>query len=282
MARIIAILIPEVMTRCLRAKRNATLFGVRILSGALLLLCLGGAWYFVRNDIADYSAFKLLTETAARQRRYRVWALKSFLVFSGLTVICLATLGRLRGLTTLPPEFHALSESIPSILGHLRLPTKGFVARFGAALLVVFLITLLVRLVIRVIAKKALADKPKLFVFGDIEPLMPRNWQESAHAALLALNAGLSEELFFRLLLPLLVTLLLGNALFGFVVATLIFGAIHFYQGPVGVVATTVLGFVFVDLYLWTGNLWVAVCAHILSDMIGLVIRPAIATALQR
>jgi len=42
-------------------------------------------------------------------------------------------------------------------------------------------------------------------------------------------------------------------------------------------VAATVLGFVFSELYLGTGNLWVAVCAHILFGMIGVVIRPAIA-----
>jgi uncharacterized protein len=242
---------------------------VRILSALMLLVCIGAVWYFVRNDIADYAAFKLLTETAERQRRYRAWVLKSFLLFGGLTVVCLAIVGRLRGLRVLPPEFASLAQSIHAVLGNVPVPSGGFVVGFGAALLV--------GLIAGVLAVKVIKHKSKVVVAGDIEPLMPRNWQESAHVALLSLNAGFSEELFFRLLLPLLLTLLFGKPVLAFVVAGVTFGAIHAYQGAIGIAATSVLGFALTGLYLWTGNLWAAVCAHILLDMIGLVIRPAIA-----
>jgi uncharacterized protein len=253
-----------------------------ILAGLLLLLCLGAIWYFVRTDVADYAAFKLLTETADRQKRYRVWVLKSFLLFSGGSVICLALLGRLRALVTLPPEFRAFSEYLQAALGTRRLLGNGFVAGL--------VVTLLVGLIAGGVARAFIARKSKPSVamkdvarestpgaLGDIEPLMPRNGQETAHTALLSLNAGLSEELFFRLLLPLLLTLLFGHAVLAFVLAALVFGMVHVYQGTVGVVTTTILGLGFTVLYLATGNLWIAVGAHIFFDMIGMVFRPMIA-----
>ena len=54
----------------------------------LLLLCLAMLWWFLRNDAAEYAAFKKLTDTRERQRCYRHWVLKSFLVFSGTTFVC--------------------------------------------------------------------------------------------------------------------------------------------------------------------------------------------------
>jgi uncharacterized protein len=248
---------------------------MRIVEGFLLFLCLVAMWYFVRNDIADYAAFKLFTETADRQRRYRVWVLKSFLFFCGTTLACLAILGRLRALTVLPPEFHALSASLQLAIGKRQLPGTDFLVGFSAALLM--------GLVVGTLAMKTAERKSRpAVVLGDIEPLMPRNWPETAHTAVLSLNAGLSEELFFRLLLPLLMTLLIGKALPAFICAAIIFGAIHIYQGAVGVVATTVLGFAFTGLYLWTGDLWIVVCGHALLDLIGLVIRPTIVRAIRR
>jgi len=103
---------------------------------------------------------------------------------------------------------------------------------------------------------------------------MPRNRAETAHTAVLALNAGFGEELFFRLLLPLLLTLVLRNALAAFAIAAAIFGAIHLYQGVVGVLATALLGAAFAVLYLWTGSLWIAMGAHASVDLLSLVVRP--------
>jgi membrane protease YdiL (CAAX protease family) len=243
---------------------------MRAVAAGLLLLCLGALWYFVRDDIAEYAAFKRLTETMDRQRRYRVWVLKSFLLFSGATIVGLLILGRLHALATLPAEFRPFSESIRSLLGDGQLlRSGGFLAGFGAALLT--------GLIAGAVAVKLRFGRFKPCVAADIEPLMPRNGPEIAHAALLAVNAGLSEELFFRLLIPLLLTLLLGNAAAGFVIATTVFGAIHVYQGLVGVATTTILGGLLAGLYLWTGNLWIAVAMHALLDVLGLVVRPSIA-----
>jgi membrane protease YdiL (CAAX protease family) len=103
---------------------------------------------------------------------------------------------------------------------------------------------------------------------------MPRNAAESGWAALLSLNAGLSEELMFRLVLPLLLAGLLHHVLLAFVIATIAFGLMHLYQGVAGVLATTLLGAVFVCLYLWTGSLWITMATHAGLDVFALVLRP--------
>ena len=91
----------------------------------------------------------------------------------------------------------------------------------------------------------ATARRPQPKILGDVEPLFPRNPDERRWTALIGANAGVGEELFFRLMLPLLITLVTGNASLAFAAAGLIFGLVHFYQGWVGILATTVAGFVF-------------------------------------
>jgi uncharacterized protein len=242
-----------------------------VLASALLILCLGALWWFVRDDVAEYAAFKLFTETADRQRRYRVWVLKSFLLFSGLTVTALAILGRLGSLSTLPPELAALSQTLRSVVTTHDL-SAGFLAGFLGAVVV----GVAAGGAVAAMAAKRKPVTSKAVVVGDIEALMPRNGAETAHTALLSLNAGLSEELFFRLLLPLLLTMVLGNAVAAFVGAAIVFGLVHVYQGWIGVLATTILGLVLTALYLWTGSIWIAIGAHALLDLMGLVVRPTV------
>ena len=102
--------------------------------GILLAACLGILWQFVRKDHAEYAAFKLLTETADRQRCYRDWAVKSFLLFTGSTVILLAVLRRLGAMIALPNEFHALSLQVQSHVPRTQLPSRGFLIGFGFAI----------------------------------------------------------------------------------------------------------------------------------------------------
>jgi membrane protease YdiL (CAAX protease family) len=239
----------------------------------LLLLCLAALWWFVRNDASEYAAFKKLTGTADRQRCYRIWVLKSFLVFSGATLVCLSVLHRLRTLMYLPIEFFSMNARLSSLIPAAQMPSSSFLIGFScAAVLTGILLGV-------VLAKK---HKTSHVMLGDIEPLMPRNAAETGWAALLALNAGLSEELFFRLLLPLLLVGLLHHPLPAFVIATILFGLVHIYQGTVGVVFTTLIGVVFACLYLWTGSLWIVIAAHAGLDLLGLVVRPTIMRALHR
>ncbi len=245
---------------------------MRVLTTVLLLLCLAALWYFVRNDSADYATFKLLTETADRQRRYIIWALRSFALFCGGTVLCLTILGRLHTLVIFPTEFSALASLTRILVPKHSFDNTGLIAGFIGALIG----GLLIGIVIAKRSQKAKAQSVQPIYLGDIEPLMPRNWPETGCTALLSLNAGLSEELFFRLLLPLLITLLTGNTIAAFAASVVIFGFVHIYQGAVGVVSTTLLGLIFTAVYLWTGSIWIAAAGHACLDLVGLVIRPSL------
>jgi len=242
-----------------------------LLPAALLLACLAALAWYTRQDIAEYTAFKRLTETAERQRSYRRWTLKAFVLFAGGALVCLAGLGRLGAVLSLPPEFAPLAararaalplgEVGPILLGAV---VGGMVG--GAALAAV-------------LAQRGAAKAPQI---GDIDALMPRNGAESLWAAVISLNAGVSEELFFRLLLPLLLALLTGNVVAAFALAAIVFGLVHVYQGWAGVLATGFLGLVFGGFYLVTGSLLAAMAAHAILDLFGLVVRPTLVRMLRR
>jgi len=68
---------------------NVSPANARLIQLLLLALCLGALAWFVRDDIADYRAFKLLTDTKDRQQRYLVWVLRAFLLFCGATIVSL-------------------------------------------------------------------------------------------------------------------------------------------------------------------------------------------------
>lgn len=248
-------------------------------TGLLLLLNLALLWWFVRKDGAEYAAFKKLTATADRQRTYRQWVMKSFLVFSGASLLSLLILRRLDSLMWIPGEFVSLATRVRSLMPAMHAPDLEFVLGFVAAAMLAGILfgVLLAR---RLKAKPATPEHPG--TLASIEPLMPRNAAETAWTALLSINAGLSEELFFRLLLPLLLASLLQNALLGFVVATLLFGLVHVYQGVAGILMTAILGGILACLYLWTGSLWVVIAVHAGIDLLGLVVRPTLTRLLHR
>jgi membrane protease YdiL (CAAX protease family) len=117
------------------------------------------------------------------------------------------------------------------------------------------------------------------FRIGRFPDVTPASRGDFLPAILLSVSAGISEELFFRLFVPLLVALVSGSALLGCVVATLLFGALHRYQGAGGVIATTLVGAVLAYVYLASGALWLAMLFHIVIDLNALVVRSAIAGA---
>ena len=92
---------------------------------------------------------------------------------------------------------------------------------------------------------------------------------------MLGIAAGIVEELFFRLALPLFATLATGSASLGFALATLLFAGAHRYQGWAGMAFSGVAGALLATLYLATGELWFAMLVHVLLNLNGLVLRPA-------
>lgn len=239
-----------------------------------LPLLLTMAWY-LRKDAAEYAEFKSLTGTVQRQNFYKLWTVHSFFLYAGLTVIALLIFDRLNDLLTLPAEFQPLATQIRNSLAD---ENEFFDPNLLPVLVTVFIVSSLISptLIAYLTRKKA-----QQLIIGDIQPLMPRNRPEKFWAAIISINAGLSEELFFRLLLPLLLVLVLGDVVAAFAVSALSFGLVHFYQGWAGVILTTILGGILTLVYLGTGHLWIAIIVHAAIDLNGLILQPFLASLIR-
>jgi len=188
------------------------------------------------------------------------------MLFALPTLVGLILLGRLDALVTLPFEFRPLAASF----GDRGNAAFCLIAAIGGMIAGAGLLAL----------RHRLGGRP--FSLGTIDALLPRDRAELLHAALLSIGAGVAEELFFRLLAPLLIGAVTGNALLGFGLATVLFAAAHRYQGWVGMSATLVLGGLFACFYLATGDLWAAMLLHIALNLVALVLRPALTGAWRR
>ncbi len=236
-----------------------------MLPALLLALTLAALAWFVRGDLGEYRRFKALNDTAARQARYRLWMAKAWLAIALPALAGLLVLERVDATMALPPEFADIAKRLPQLGGsHFLLGALIGAAGGGMAL----------GLLIALRRGRGKLDPPG--TVGDIGALLPRNRAEVLHAAILSVTAGVTEELAFRLFLPLLLVLNTGNAIVALAVAAAAFGAMHLYQGWVGVAATTCVGLAMTFLYLASGSLALAMLMHVLIDLNGLVLRPVL------
>jgi membrane protease YdiL (CAAX protease family) len=198
---------------------------------------------------------------------YLVWALRLWPAFGLPALAALLLLGRGEALATPPPEFG---------------PAAAWVRAFaGVEPWSVLLGLLLGGALGALIAWRRLRRGRGLARLGR-PPRLPRARGELPAAALLALSAGVAEELYFRLALPLLVALATGSAWLGFAVAAAAFGAVHRYQGPVGIAVTGLVALLLSAVYLGSGSLWLAMLCHVAIDLNALVIRPWLALRVGR
>ena len=238
-----------------------------ILPNALLLATLMSLVWFLKGDLLGYRRIRRLPDTASRQKTYRLWIAKAAIAFVLPAIIGLALLGRLDALVIVPREFDALRSLLPSLAGDSRAELLGMIGGSALGGLVIGAV-LATRRNWRI-----------LRTIGNVGSLLPRNRAEIAYAAAMSIAAGISEELAFRLFLPLLVALVSGNAFVAFGVAVAAFGAMHLYQGRAGVIATTLVGALMAAIYLMSGELWLAMLLHALIDLNSLALRPALTGA---
>jgi uncharacterized protein len=104
-------------------------------------------------------------------------------------------------------------------------------------------------------------------ILPDFGALLPTTMRERMIFVLVALSAGLCEEVVFRAwLLDVLHQIgLRGLVLVG--AASAVFGLAHFYQGIFGIVVTGLLAVVFCGLYFAGGTLWVPIVIHAIVDL---------------
>jgi membrane protease YdiL (CAAX protease family) len=99
--------------------------------------------------------------------------------------------------------------------------------------------------------------------------LLPRTPGERRLFTVVGVTAGVCEEWLYRGFFLAVVAALAGGLPTGLlvVVAAVAFGLAHFYQGPVGILTTGLLGGVMAALYLQTGSLLLPVLLHAAIDL---------------
>lgn len=233
---------------------------------ALSSVVAGLLWMSWR-DSRDYAAFKLFDESSDRIRFYRQWTFVPMALFGAGGVVMLLALGRIDALWNLPVE---LAEFIEPIKPPSSAETPSLESMLGMA------IGIALGLTVSAILWRKRLKKMSQPVIGDIEALLPRNRSEVKWCIPLALNAGISEEIFYRAALPLLALEATGSIAASLLISISAFGMAHWYQGWKGVLVTTAVGAFMFWLYLSSGSILKPIVVHILIDLIGLVIRPLI------
>lgn len=240
-----------------------------LVAPALLIASLAVLARFQRSDVRSFRRFRAIEDTQRRQRTFLRWARNACAMYLGVPLLGLVLLGRVEALWRFPGEFAALTPAMPDF----RIDSPLVLGLMVGALLGGGALGALLQR-----RREPVKPVPGL----DITAMLPRNRAELLRVVPLTINAGISEEIFFRLYLPLLIVLSGGDPAFAFIASTLIFGLLHRYQGWLGMAVTALLAAFFAALYLGTGGLAAPIFVHLLIDFNALVLRPAIALRFRR
>ncbi|GAA2728980.1 CPBP family intramembrane glutamic endopeptidase [Cellulomonas aerilata] len=224
---------------------------------------------------------------AARVRFYRrwvrggwLWAAAVVALVTALPDVGLAALG-LRA-----PDLAGLGTSVWRGTSSAVDVPPGDVLETAAGMLVGLLLgTAVVVAVLRLVARarSRSAQAPRAGSGGiplagsaALTPMLPTTPRGRRGWAALSVTAGVTEEITYRGLVLLTLALLLPTAdpRVVVVIAAVLFGAAHAYQGWAGMLATGLAGAVFAGLYLATGSLVVPMGLHVLVDLRALLLTP--------
>ena len=217
----------------------------------------------IRNARGFSAKLADLIGRTSRKRAVFGWAAGTAIYFGWTAVMALVLLNRVDAIVTMPVELQAAAwrlglpgEAAPGDVTWLLLCLCSGVA-FG----------LIALLILRRMGRVPAGIRYR-------SPAAMRQADEWPGAVALSLAAGIGEELFFRLTLPLLVAIVTGSGLAGFAVGLVAFGASHRHQGRAGVLATGLVGAFLTMLYMAIGQLWLAMLVHVVIDLNALVLRP--------
>ena len=233
--------------------------GVALLDASLLIALIGAYLWYVSGDRSGAAPVDRIAS-------YRRWMRRAPLAFGASALLALLVAGRWDAIAVLPPEI------APLIPGARRLAGFGDnVLHLKIAVLAGFAAGAVIGLVI---AWWRAHRGQRQLMSGKFTALLPRTPGETGWTAALGITAGVVEELFFRLALPLFAARVTGDALLGMALATALFAYAHRYQGWAGVAASALVGVTVAILYLATGQLWFAMLVHALLNLNALVLRP--------
>ena len=220
--------------------------------------------YQILKDRTQFPKFVALETSEERRAYFRTSVLDSAFRYGVLGLVGLAMLGSLSGLLTFP---ELLAGGRAQTFGWLTSnPDQLYLYGYGLAGILFILFTIITILPFYMKAE----DLPD----DGVMAMLARNWKEAKWSTLLSINAGISEEIFFRLMLPPAAFHLTGNILIAFGIAALFFGIAHAYQGVGGIIVTGILGLIFTLIYVLTAQLWLVILIHILVDLRGLILLP--------
>jgi membrane protease YdiL (CAAX protease family) len=232
---------------------------------ALLCAVLGVLiWRATVRERRDYGRFKRLRSTGARQKVFRRWLVESVLALGGLGAVVL--FGAWDDIAPLLRDAQAWGP-VSTVREWVGSPWGGWITAGIATFALILLVA-------PVIVLRGTLDK--IPAIGDIRAILPRTRGELPYGAGLAVQAGVLEELMFRLGMPALVFAVTGNAVIAFVASGVIFGLLHVYQGPIGVLLALLLGAVFMLLYVVSGSILVPIALHLIIDLRSLVLIPIV------
>lgn len=234
-----------------------------MLASLLLVAALGiVGWGLATGNGLSGWVVRIVGRTSRRRMLFG-WAVGTAVTYGLTTLVALALLGRLGVAIDLPIELirTAWGLGLPGWIEAADLAWLGGMLGLGAVIGTAILWI------------RQRLGKPGVGL-GYRSPAAMREAGEWPAAAALAVAAGVGEELFFRLLLPLLVAIVTGSGLAGLVVGWAAFVALHRYQGAAGMVAVAAIGVVFAYLYLLTGRLWFVMLLHVAIDLNAFILRP--------
>lgn len=223
----------------------------------LLVPALGLLWLFLRGDMLGR------WRREASWRRYPAWVARAWTLFGAGSLTLLAMAGEVEAIARLPDAFAPVRTVLVERAGAIDPWGVMGLAAMGGLLL-------------GGLAAGYLERCGRRVGLGDVERVMPYDGRELRWAAALAVTAGITEELYFRLLLPLLIAVATGSAWLGCAVGVLLFGAAHRYQGWTGILATAAVGVLMTIVYLSTGSLAATMLLHALIDLNAVVLRPIV------
>lgn len=242
------------------SRMDLQLLALLLVSVALL------AWRAANRERREYTRFTRLRSTTARQKFLRRWLIESVLVIGGLAAALLL----------------AVWDDVPRVLGAMQAwepvaATRGFLVEtpVGVGLTIALAVLTVAFLVVPVVLLRNTPPEeiPQL---GNVRALLPRTRAELPYGAGLAVSAGIFEEALFRLAYPALLFGIVPDAPLAFLVAGLLFGAMHAYQRALGVLTATILGIVFAALYVVSGSIVLAMLVHFAINARSLVLLPLV------
>ena len=224
----------------------------------IFLLVIAPAW--------DYSYMRRLKREPTSARKVGVYRTLCAWLWISSVAACAAIGFR--------PVFYFVLA--PVEIGWLQI---GWVTRLVEAVIALFAVSVVAPYFI--VAWKKLSGRPRKYASAEALKRMmwflPATASERAWFAAVSVTAGICEEVLFRgfLLHYLLVVPWRLSLTAALLVAAVIFGFQHLYQGAVGSVVSGVVGFLLSLLFLVTGNLLAPMVLHALLDLRMLVVLPA-------